>query len=150
MGVMKGSAQGLAVLATIGAVACSRPNGGQTVASFGKLGDTPVQLYTLTNKNGLVAKITNYGAIVTELHVPDKDGRFADVVLGSEEFDGYAGPYVPDTSVHPIWNPEVFGDVVVVSGSPGRDPIDKRVRLITLQRPKDGFVWGKRPGEVVD
>ena len=31
-------------------------------------------LYTLTNKNGLVAKITNYGAIVTELHVPDKNG----------------------------------------------------------------------------
>ena len=90
MGVIKGSAQGLAVLATIGAVACSRPNGGQTVAPFGKLGDTPVQLYTLTNKNGLVAKITNYGAIVTELHVPDKDGRLADVVLGSEEFDGYA------------------------------------------------------------
>ena len=85
MGVIKGSAQGLAVLATIGAVACSRPNGGQTVAPFGKLGDTPVQLYTLTNKNGLVAKITNYGAIVTELHVPDKDGKLADVVLGFEE-----------------------------------------------------------------
>ena len=42
------------------------------------------------------------------------------------------------------------GDVVVVSGSPGRDPIDKRVRLVTLQRPKDGFVWGKKPGETVD
>jgi len=42
------------------------------------------------------------------------------------------------------------GDVVVVSGSPGRNPIDKRVRLVTLLRPKDGFVWGKRPGEVVD
>jgi hypothetical protein len=42
------------------------------------------------------------------------------------------------------------GDVVVVSGSPGRDPIDKRVRLVTLLRPKDGFVWGKKPGETVD
>ena len=42
------------------------------------------------------------------------------------------------------------GDVVVVSGSPGRNPLDKRVRLVTLHRPKDGFVWGKRPGEVVD
>ena len=42
------------------------------------------------------------------------------------------------------------GDVVVVSGSPGRNPVDKRVRLVTLHRPKDGFVWGKRPGEVVD
>ena len=42
------------------------------------------------------------------------------------------------------------GDVVVVSGSPGRNPLDKRVRLVTLLRPKDGYVWGKRPGEVVD
>ena len=60
-----------------------------TVAPFGKVGDTPVQLYTLTNKNGLVAKITNYGAIVTELHVPDRDGTLADVVLGFENLDGY-------------------------------------------------------------
>ena len=42
------------------------------------------------------------------------------------------------------------GDVVVVSGTPGRNPLDRRVRLVTLLRPKDGFVWGKRPGEVVD
>ena len=55
-----------------------------TVAPFGKVDDTPVQLYTLTNKNGLVAKITNYGAIVTELHVPDRNGTLADIVLGFE------------------------------------------------------------------
>ena len=56
---------------------------------FGKLGDTPVQLYTLTNRHGLVAKITNYGAILTELHVPDRAGVPADVVLGFETLDGY-------------------------------------------------------------
>src|SRR5262245_20228553 len=89
MGVIRRSAHGLVVVVASGVVACSAPYGGQTVAPFGKLGDTPVQLYTLTNKNGLVAKITNYGAIVTELHVPDKDGRLADVVLGIEDFDGY-------------------------------------------------------------
>ncbi len=44
-------------------------------APFGRQDDTPVQLYTLTNKNGLVARITNYGAIVTELHVPDRTAR---------------------------------------------------------------------------
>lgn len=48
-----------------------------------------MQLYTLTNENGLVARITNYGAIVTELHVPDRTGRLADVVLGFERLDGY-------------------------------------------------------------
>ena len=81
-------AAGLAVLVAIGAAACSAPNGeppealsgrptptrtATTAAPFGRVDDTPVQLYTLTNRNGLVAKITNYGAIVTELHVPGQD-----------------------------------------------------------------------------
>ena len=42
------------------------------------------------------------------------------------------------------------GDHVVISGSPGRNPADRRVRLMSLHRPKDGFGWGKKPGEVVD
>ena len=42
------------------------------------------------------------------------------------------------------------GDVVVVSGSPGRNPADHRVRMVSLRRPKDGFTWGGRPNEVVD
>ena len=91
------SIHGLAVLATIGVVACSAPTSAPatekaaaiTAAPFGKLGDTPVQLYTLTNAHGLVAKITNYGGIVTELHVPDRTGMLADIVLGFENLDGY-------------------------------------------------------------
>ena len=59
------------------------------VTPFGTVDDTPVQLLTLTNKNGLVAKITNFGAIVTELHVPDRSGAFADIVLGFDSLDGY-------------------------------------------------------------
>lgn len=42
------------------------------------------------------------------------------------------------------------GDVVVISGNPGRNPADRRVRMVTLRRPSDGFGWGKRPGETVD
>ena len=42
------------------------------------------------------------------------------------------------------------GDLVVISGSPGRNPADHRVRMVSLRRPKDGFGWGQRPGEVVD
>ncbi|MBI5532166.1 MAG: multicopper oxidase domain-containing protein [Deltaproteobacteria bacterium] len=33
-----------------------------------------------------------------------------------KDFDGYEGPYVPETNVHPIWNPEFFGNVMVVNG----------------------------------
>ena len=88
---------GLAVLA-IGVVACSTPTGTPavervapaiTAAPFGKVDDTPVQLYTLTNTHGLVAKITNFGAIVTELHVPDGSGALADIVLGFDNLDAY-------------------------------------------------------------
>jgi hypothetical protein len=42
------------------------------------------------------------------------------------------------------------GDYVEISGSPGRNPADNRVRMVTLYRPSDGFGWGRRPGEVVD
>ena len=42
------------------------------------------------------------------------------------------------------------GDHVIITGSPGRNPEDHRVRMVTLLRPKDGFGWGRRPGETVD
>src|SRR4051794_6755574 len=59
-------------------------------ADFGKLPDgTPVDLYTLTNRNGLVARISNYGTIITELHVPDRSGQKGDVVLGFDNLEQY-------------------------------------------------------------
>ena len=61
-----------------------------TEASFGKTTEgKAVKLYTLTNANGLVAKITNYGGILTELHVPDRDGKMGDVVLGFDNLGQY-------------------------------------------------------------
>ena len=43
-----------------------------------------------------------------------------------------------------------IGDHVIIEGSPGRNPKDHRVRMVRLYRPKDGFGWGGKPGEVVD
>ena len=48
-----------------------------------------IDLYTLSNAGGMRAQITNYGGIVTSLLVPDRDGRFGDVVLGFDRIDGY-------------------------------------------------------------
>ena len=48
-----------------------------------------VDLYTLTNSNGVELKITNYGGIVTSLKVPDKQGEFEDVVLGYDSLSSY-------------------------------------------------------------
>jgi len=64
-------------------------------AAYGKHDAKDVELYTLTNANGLVLKVTTYGAIITELHLPDKNGKLADVVLGFESLDGYVkgNPY---------------------------------------------------------
>lgn len=48
-----------------------------------------VALYTLVNKNGVEACITNYGGRVVSLMVPDKDGNFKDVVLGHDSIADY-------------------------------------------------------------
>ena len=64
--------------------------GGVTFVSFGATEDgSPVELYTLTNAHGLKAKIMTYGGIVTELDVPDRDGKLGDVVLGFDDLKGY-------------------------------------------------------------
>lgn len=49
----------------------------------------PVELYTLTNVNGLEARIMTYGGTVVSLKVPDRHGKLGDIVLGYETLDGY-------------------------------------------------------------
>jgi aldose 1-epimerase len=59
--------------------------------SFGKTEDgQPVDLYILTNKNGMESAITNYGGTVVSLIVPDRNGKREDVVLGYDNLAGYA------------------------------------------------------------
>jgi len=60
-----------------------------TKQTFGKVDTTEVFLFTLTNNNGMVVKITNYGGIVTSIQTPDKDGKMADVVLGFDNLPNY-------------------------------------------------------------
>ena len=52
--------------------------------------DKPVKLYTLKNQNGVEVCITNYGARIVSLCVPDKDGKPTDVVLGFDNIAQYA------------------------------------------------------------
>ena len=57
---------------------------------YGKLADgTVVDEYTLVNAHGLTMKVISYGGIITELHVPDKDGKLGDVVLGCSSLAEY-------------------------------------------------------------
>lgn len=48
-----------------------------------------VQYFTLKNDSGMQVKVTNYGAIITSIIVPDKDGNMADVALGYDSADAY-------------------------------------------------------------
>lgn len=63
---------------------------GITKRLFGRLPDgRDVELFTLTNNNGMKATIATLGGIVTTLTAPDRDGRFADVVLGFDDLEQY-------------------------------------------------------------
>src|SRR5712691_11215436 len=69
--------------------------------SFGKTGDgRPVDLYTLTNSQGIEVRAMTYGGIIVSMRVPDKNGKVADVVLGHDKVDGY------------LFNPPYFGAIV--------------------------------------
>jgi aldose 1-epimerase len=65
-------------------------------SSFGHLPDgTAIDLYRLRNSRGMEAHITNYGGVVTYLSAPDRQGHYADVVLGYDSLAGYlkSSPY---------------------------------------------------------
>src|SRR5882762_11166156 len=58
--------------------------------SFGKAASgEQIDLYTLSNEKGLEVAITNFGATVVVLKVPDRTGKAADVVLGFDTLQGY-------------------------------------------------------------
>ncbi len=60
------------------------------VEEFGKLPDgAVVKRYILKNRNGVIAKVMEYGAILTELWVPDRNGRSANVVAGFDNLEQY-------------------------------------------------------------
>ena len=61
------------------------------VAFGGELDGKKVELFTLRNSAGMVTQITNYGGRVVNLFVPDKHGRFEDIVLGYSTLAGYLG-----------------------------------------------------------
>lgn len=64
-----------------------------------------VFLYSLENKNGMKAEVSNFGAVLVNLYVPDNKGNKADVVLGFDDVTGYEN------------NPSFFGAVIAPSAN---------------------------------
>jgi len=93
----------IALLFTIGGLLAaqstsSKPEVEQKI--FGARDGRPVILYTIRNAHGIEVSAMNYGGIIQSIRVPDRNGKFADVVLGHDT----AGGYMP--------NPPYFGAIV--------------------------------------
>lgn len=57
---------------------------------FGQMPDgTQIDLFTLTNPNGIRARIMTYGATLVSLETPDRDGNLTDIMLGFDTLEGY-------------------------------------------------------------
>jgi len=62
----------------------------KTIATyFGKFENEEIHLYTLENDNGLIVKISNYGATITSIIVPQKNGDAQEIVCGYDTFRNY-------------------------------------------------------------
>ena len=60
---------------------------------YGKTADgAAVDLYTLTNSNGMKAEVITYGGALMSLTAPDKSGKYGDVILGMDNIKGYETP----------------------------------------------------------
>jgi aldose 1-epimerase len=91
--ITQAMAAGLLAVSLAGCASMSKTNSSISKADFGKTPDgTPVEIYTLLNAKGAEARIMTYGGIVERLTMPDKNGNYADIVLGFDSLDGYTNP----------------------------------------------------------
>jgi aldose 1-epimerase len=119
-----------------------------TKEAFGSYRGRQVDEYTLSNANGCIARLITFGARLTQMHVPDKNGKVEDVVLGFDDLESYA---TTDT---------YFGATCGRYGNrikDGRFHLDGRLVEVTanevpnhLHGGKNGFdkhVWNAYPNE---
>ncbi len=87
---------GLGMAALVGCANMSKSTGSIDTISHAPFGNTPdgtpVEIYTLRNAKGAEARIMTYGGIVEKLTMPDKNGKYADIVNGFDTLDGYTRP----------------------------------------------------------
>ena len=83
------------LLVMFGVGSCGNKKEMVTTENFGSFDGKEVSLYTLTNNQGNVVKLTNYGAAIVEVNVPDRDGNKANVTFGYDNLEGYVNgdPY---------------------------------------------------------
>jgi aldose 1-epimerase len=84
---------GILLAAWLAAISVAAPGDGtpQRIqsASFGRAGEENVQIFTLTNVNGIEVRVMTYGAAVVSLRTPDRAGNLRNIVLGFDSFEPY-------------------------------------------------------------
>ncbi|MBY0478251.1 MAG: galactose mutarotase [Chitinophagaceae bacterium] len=119
-----------------------------TKVAWGEADGKQVDLYTLTNANGVQVKITTYGGIVTSWVTPDKDGNKSNVVLGFDSLSGY------------LAKPPYFGAIIGRYGNriaKGRFKIDTAIYQLATNNGEnhlhggnkgyDKVVWDATPSD---
>jgi aldose 1-epimerase len=74
----------ISILSTLNFAQASSPKEKNEISmsTFGLIADRLADFYTMRNANGIEVRATNYGGVILSLRVPDKNGKFDDVVLG--------------------------------------------------------------------
>ncbi|MEM6470358.1 MAG: aldose epimerase family protein [Planctomycetota bacterium] len=108
---------------------------GRTLSAVDAEACDEIKFFTLTNKNGVSVRLTNFGAIITEINVPDRDGKLGDIALGYETLAEYTNavdkPY--------------FGAVVGRYGNriaKGQFSIDDKVYSLAINNPPNSLHGG--------
>jgi aldose 1-epimerase len=116
-------------------------------APFGVTPDgQQVSIYTLTNSNGVEARVINYGGIVTSLRVPDRDGNLEDVVLGFDSLDGYVQEHPYFGAIIGRYGNRIRGGQFALEGETYRLPVNNGPN--SLHGGEKGFdkvVWTAEP-----
>ena len=128
----------LVVLAVAGACAFGRP-----VLAHHSFAATYLESQSVTIEGELVQFVFRNPHSFVHVMVTEKDGT---MVTYNVEWGGtgqLGGTGVTRETLK-------AGDFVIITGSPGRNAADRRIRMVSLKRPKDGFTWGGKTGETVD
>jgi aldose 1-epimerase len=105
-------------------------------SEFGKLPDgTVIESYTLYNIHGASATIITYGATLTQLFVPDKNGKLGDVVLGFDKLESYEG------DPHPFFGATIgrYGNRI----ANGKFTLDGKEYHLYINNPPNSLHGGK-------
>lgn len=122
------------------------PSEGVDSAPFGTCGQGPVTIYTLTNRNGLQVRVTDFGATIVSVVTPDRHGKPGDIALGFDDPQTYAKARLTFGSVGRVIN-RIAGGHFTLDGIP--HDLDKNVPPNTLHGGKLGFARQLWHGEIL-